>query len=135
MVSGTDRERRAVALGLCHNRVTLCGRSGGHRALPGDAEESLDRPIGHRGYRFARCPLRPLPWRSQEEASPSPVYGAALLMRFGLIAHRGFKSLRLRHRIVASDLHQRRSEVFSVCVACRIRVGPSVGDALLSGCR
>jgi hypothetical protein len=31
------------------------------------------------------------------EASPSPVYGAALLMRFGLTAHRGFKSLRLRH--------------------------------------
>ena len=31
-----------------------------------------------------------------EEASPSPVYGAALLMRFGFIAHRGFKSLRLR---------------------------------------
>ncbi|CCH74916.1 hypothetical protein BN11_4960014 [Nostocoides australiense Ben110] len=31
-----------------------------------------------------------------QEASPSPVYGAALLMRFGLIAHRGFKSLRLR---------------------------------------
>ena len=83
MVSGTDRERRAVALGLCHNRVTLCGRSGGHRALPGDAEESLDRPIGHRGYRFARCRLRPLPWRSQEEASPSPVYGARLLSGFG----------------------------------------------------
>src|SRR6478735_2608172 len=31
------------------------------------------------------------------EASPSPVYGAALLMRFGSQAHRGFKSLRLRH--------------------------------------
>ena len=69
------------------------------------------------------------------EASPSPVYGAALLMRFGLNAHRGFKSLRLRHRIVASDLRQRRSEVFTVCVACRIRVGPAVGEAHLSGCR
>src|SRR5690606_35491507 len=30
------------------------------------------------------------------EVSPSPVYGAALLMRFGFIAHRGFKSLHLR---------------------------------------
>ena len=33
---------------------------------------------------------------SRGEASPSPVYGAALLMRFGSQAHRGFKSLRLR---------------------------------------
>ena len=30
------------------------------------------------------------------EASPSPVYGAALLMRFGPQAHREFKSRRLR---------------------------------------
>ena len=37
------------------------------------------------------------------EASPSPVYGAALLMRFGSQAHRGFKSLRLRHRSHAGD--------------------------------
>src|SRR6201999_2427693 len=30
------------------------------------------------------------------EASPSPVYGAALLMRFGFTAHPGFKSPSLR---------------------------------------
>jgi hypothetical protein len=31
-----------------------------------------------------------------QEASPSPVYGAALLMRFGFTAHPGFKSPSLR---------------------------------------
>jgi hypothetical protein len=31
-----------------------------------------------------------------QEASPSPVYGAALLMRFGLLVHPGFKSPSLR---------------------------------------
>jgi hypothetical protein len=31
-----------------------------------------------------------------QEASPSPVYGAALLMRFGLTVHPGFKSPSLR---------------------------------------
>lgn len=36
------------------------------------------------------------------EASPSPVYGAALLMRFGFNAHREFKSRRLRHQSGAS---------------------------------
>lgn len=45
--------------------------------------------------RFARGEGGPLPCPLLE-ASPSPVYGAALLMRFGLTAHRGFKSLRLR---------------------------------------
>jgi PAS domain S-box-containing protein len=38
------------------------------------------------------------PERGAEEASPSPVYGAALLMRFGLIAHPGFESRSLRQR-------------------------------------
>lgn len=37
------------------------------------------------------------------EASPSPVYGAALLMRFGFNAHREFKSRRLRHLSGASQ--------------------------------
>jgi hypothetical protein len=32
------------------------------------------------------------------EASPSLVYGAALLMRFGSKAHPGFESRSLRHR-------------------------------------
>src|SRR3954469_20488692 len=32
---------------------------------------------------FARPPPRPLPWPGQEEASPSPVYGARLLSGFG----------------------------------------------------
>ena len=80
------------------------------------------------------------------EASPSPVYGAALLMRFGLNAHRGFKSLRLRHRIVASDLRQRRSEVSatleneadatleneatgSCCLVCRV-LGSHAGQGV-----
>ena len=43
------------------------------------------------------------------EASPSPVYGAALLMRFGSQAHREFKSPRLRPRTrdVRAVLHRR----------------------------
>jgi hypothetical protein len=32
----------------------------------------------------------------RQEASPSLVYGAALLMRFGFIAHPGFESRSLR---------------------------------------
>lgn len=43
-----------------------------------------------------------------EEVSPSPVYGAALLMRFGLNAHRGFKSLRLRH-VMSQDIGNTRT--------------------------
>ena len=31
------------------------------------------------------------------EKSPSPVYGARLELVYGLIAHRGFESLLLRH--------------------------------------
>ena len=32
------------------------------------------------------------------EKSPSPVYGARLELVYGLIAHRGFESLLLRHK-------------------------------------
>ncbi len=48
------------------------------------------------------------------EASPSPVYGAALLMRFGLNAHRGFKSLRLRH-VMSQDIVDRANPQGSPC--------------------
>src|SRR4029079_6042148 len=52
----------------------------------------------------ARYPARARPARwVGMEASPSPVYGAALLMRFGFIAHRGFKSLRLRRTRKSPD--------------------------------
>ena len=34
------------------------------------------------------------------EKSPSPVYGARLELVYGLIAHRGFESLLLRHEKV-----------------------------------
>ena len=43
-------------------------------------------------YRRIAVSFRALPL----EASPSPVYGAALLMRFGFTAHPGFKSPSLR---------------------------------------
>ncbi|CCB75696.1 protein of unknown function [Streptantibioticus cattleyicolor NRRL 8057 = DSM 46488] len=42
------------------------------------------------------------PARDVLEASPSLVYGAALLMRFGLTAHPGFKSRSLRFRAAPS---------------------------------
>ncbi len=44
-------------------------------------------------YSYSRCAVG-----VSLEASPSPVYGAALLMRFGFIAHREFKSPRLRQQ-------------------------------------
>ena len=55
------------------------------------------------GYRFAQCGSGRVSSSGgdlsevAEEASPSPVYGAALLMRFGFNAHPGFKSPSLRH--------------------------------------
>ena len=39
-----------------------------------------------------------------QEASPSPVYGAALLMRFGAQPHPGFKSRSLRQALVAQRI-------------------------------
>jgi hypothetical protein len=48
---------------------------------------------------FARWAGWPVPCvrpAGYQEASPSPVYGAALLMRFGLLVHPGFKSPSLR---------------------------------------
>jgi hypothetical protein len=46
----------------------------------------------------SRRPSNVGPWPPARpgEASPSPVYGAALLMRFGLTAHPGFESRSLR---------------------------------------
>ena len=38
------------------------------------------------------------------EKSPSPVYGARLELVYGLIAHRGFESLLLRHKALQMDI-------------------------------
>src|SRR3954447_22830547 len=74
---------------------------------PGEAEGSWKvanlklEPTMRRGRanHFARWAGWPVPCvrpAGYQEASPSPVYGAALLMRFGLTVHPGFKSPSLR---------------------------------------
>ena len=78
--------------GIRDDRRDRRGATGGFRVLA--AHLDLLRGWGRTG--FARSVGERIPCRSEREASPSPVYGAALLMRFGLNAHRGFKSLRLR---------------------------------------
>jgi hypothetical protein len=42
---------------------------------------------------------------SPREASPSLVYGAALLMRFGVTPHPGFKSRSLRATVQTGPSH------------------------------
>ena len=64
-----------------------------------DALGPLPRPRGPGGVRRAGRPcvvLWSLEAPSPREASPSPVYGAALLMRFGVNAPPGFESRSLR---------------------------------------
>lgn len=79
--------------------VTLCSQDLGPSTVGADWRQ----PTGLCHHQHT--PRRPL-WveRVCVEASPSLVYGAALLMRFGVIPHPGFKSRSLRF-----DLHDHRS--------------------------
>jgi hypothetical protein len=67
--------------------------------------------------------LRPV---GHQEASPSPVYGAALLMRFGFTAHPGFKSPSLRpDQRFLSDHDRRRDRWCRFFGRCTSRARPS----------
>ena len=73
-----------------------------------DALGPLPRPRGPGGVRRAGRPcvvLWSLEAPSPREASPSLVYGAALLMRFGVTPHPGFKSRSLRAARPARPSH------------------------------
>src|SRR5215470_8922651 len=72
--------------------------AGTGRALRSDGRAgSLCRARPNTGTLFGTAPLRlPAVARRGMEASPSPVYGAALLMRLGFTAPPGFKSPSLR---------------------------------------
>src|SRR5688572_17537355 len=89
MVLRSDRTS-ADLLSRCSDRPyggALCWPERVTRAPPAMGATRRRRVAYHRG----RDRLG-----GRREASPSPVYGAALLMRFGVTPHPGFKSRSLR---------------------------------------
>src|SRR3954465_3482413 len=102
---------------------------------PGEAEGSWKvanlklEPTMRRGRanHFARWAGWPVPCvrpAGYQEASPSPVYGAALLMRFGLLVHPGFTSPSLRSTCASSDEQDSRRRRFDLVVSFLVSFGP-----------
>jgi hypothetical protein len=83
-----------------------------------------------RANHFARWAGWPVPCvrpAGYQEASPSPVYGAALLMRFGLLVHPGFKSPSLRFTCTLFGDLLTGGGVFDLVVSFLVSFGPPEG--------
>jgi hypothetical protein len=80
---------------VCHDRRVggVQGSVSAARPWPGP---TIDKGTPNHFARRAGWPVPCVRPAGYQEASPSPVYGAALLMRFGLLVHPGFKSPSLR---------------------------------------